>query len=64
MNHAKNGKIMNNKKIILIKKRFNGIESVISDNSYEPKSYLKYNLAYISILLVGYALILLTAINL
>jgi len=55
---------MNNKKIILIKKRFNGIESVISDNSYTPKSYIKYNLVYISILLVGYALILLTAINL
>ena len=54
----------NKKKIILIKKRINGLESVISDNSYEPKSYLKYNLAYISILLVSYALILLTAINL
>jgi hypothetical protein len=55
---------MNNKKIILIKKRFNGIESVISDNSYTPKSYIKYNLVYMSILLVGYTLILLTAINL
>ena len=55
---------MNNKKIILIKKRFNGVESVISDNSYTPKSYLKYNLVYMSILLVSYALILLTAINL
>jgi len=55
---------MNNKKIILIKKRFNGVESVISDNSYTPKSYIKYNLVYMSILLVSYALILLTAINL
>ena len=55
---------MNNKKIILIKKRFNGVESVISDNSYTPKSYLKYNLLYISILLTGYALILLAGINL
>tara|TARA_R100000808_G_C2075279_1_gene101203 strand:+ start:483 stop:650 length:168 start_codon:yes stop_codon:yes gene_type:complete len=55
---------MNNKKIILIKKRFNGVESIISDNSYEPKSHLKYNLLYMSILLIGYALILLTAINL
>ena len=53
-----------NKKVILIKKRFNGFETIKVDNSYRPKSYLKYNLIYISILLVGYALILLTAINL
>ena len=52
-----------NKKVILIKKRINGLESVISDNSYAPKSYIKYNLVYISILLVSYALILLAAIN-
>ena len=55
---------MNNKKVILIKKRFNGFETIKVDNSYRPKSYLKYNLVYISILLTGYALILLTAINL
>ena len=53
-----------NKKVILIKKRFNGFETIKADNSYIPKSYLKYNLVYMSILLVSYALILLTAINL
>ncbi len=52
------------KKVILIKKRINGLETIISDNSYTPKSYLKYNLVYMGILLVSYALILLTAINL
>ena len=53
-----------NKKVIFIKKRINGFETIKADNSYTPKSHLKYNLLYMSILLIGYALILLTAINL
>ena len=34
---------MNNKKIVLIKKRINGLETIISDNSHNYKKSLNYN---------------------
>ena len=33
---------MNNKKIVLIKKRINGLETIISDNSHNYKRSLNY----------------------
>ena len=34
---------MNNKKIVLIKKRINGLETIISDNSHNYKTAINYN---------------------
>lgn len=33
---------MNNKKIVLIKKRINGLETIISDNSHNYKRSINY----------------------
>ena len=37
---------MNNKKIVLIKKRFKGLESVTADNSYILQANLKRSINY------------------